>query len=78
MVRLILFLVRRKLGLKNHEYFRFSNQKTNNLYYIDDRAVWKIQPRHTSYGTVIHDVKLSNVSINWLLGDRCKIEKVEE
>lgn len=73
MNRLILFLVRKKLRLKKNEYFRFTNQKTDNVYYIGSYGVWKLESR-THYMTPM----LSNVSVNWLLNDNCKIVKVRE
>ena len=42
MKRLIIFLVRKKLGLKKGEHFRFVNQSSPyNTYYFTDDAVMK-------------------------------------
>lgn len=72
MTRLILFLIRLKLGLKKGEAFRFTNQKNkNDEYYFSNIGVWKI---HT-INDLIH-ISLSNVSLNWLLDPNCEIEKV--
>jgi hypothetical protein len=72
MSRLILFLIRLKLGVKKGEAFRFSNQKNkNDKYYFSNIGVWKI---HT-INDLTH-ISLSNVSLNWLLDPRCEIEKV--
>lgn len=67
MKKLILFLVRRKLGLKNYEAFRFANQKTNAIYYFTPVEIVK------EYGKFIES---SGVSLNWLLDDRCEIVRV--
>jgi hypothetical protein len=67
MRRLIIFLIRRNLGLKKYENFRFVNQKSNAVYYFTERNVMK-----KWHG----ESMLSHVSINWLLDDDCVIEKV--
>ena len=73
MKRLIIFLVRKKLGLKKGEHFRFANQSSPyNSYYFTDDAVMKHFGRWKG-----EDVK-SSVSLNWLLDDECEIVKVEE
>lgn len=69
MRRLIIFLVRKKLGLKKYEMFRFCNQKTRAEYYFTSDMVMKYM------GGGYHEV--SNVSLNWLLSSECKIEKYE-
>lgn len=71
--RLIIFLVRKRLGLKKYEAFRFSNQKSKTeLYYFSDTEVLKI-------GGMYFEEKseLSSVSLNWLLDDNCQIKKLE-
>ena len=74
MKRLIIFLVRKKLGLKKGEHFRFANQASRyNTYYFTDDAVMK----HFGRWKGADDVK-SSVSLNWLLDDECKIVKVED
>ena len=74
MNRLIIFLVRKKLGLKKGERFRFSNQlNPYNTYYFTDNAVMK----HFGRWKGSDDVK-SSVSLNWLLDDECEIVKVED
>lgn len=69
MKRLILFLVRKKLGLKKYEPFKFANQKTSATYYFTPVEIIKE-----------HDkiVESSGVSLNWLLDDRCVIVKVND
>lgn len=66
--RLILFLVRRKLGVRDYEEFRFKNQKSNAIYWIAKDGVWKLW----SGG-----LTKSHVSLNWLLADECEITKLE-
>ena len=74
MKHLIIFLVRKKLGLKKGEHFRFMNQLSPyNTYYFTDDAVMK----HFGRWKGSDDIK-SSVSLNWLLDDECKIVKVED
>lgn len=68
MASLIMFFIRRKLHVRTFQYFRFTNQKSSDLYiFISDRLYKK-----TSYGVF----RLSKVSLNWLLDPKCKIVKV--
>lgn len=68
MKRLIIFLVRKRLGLKKGEHFQFTNQASPyNYYYFTDDAVMK----HTLH---FGEYK-SGVSLNWLLDDKCEITK---
>ena len=67
--RLVLFLVRKKLGLKKYEHFYFTNQKSKAQYYFADDRIVKAE-----YGAYMD----SGVSLNWLLDERCKIKKVEK
>jgi hypothetical protein len=69
--RLIIFLIRRRLGIGPSEYFRFTNQKSNDIYYFDSKQGSLIKLP----GFAPHPC-LSGVSLNWLLSDECKIEKV--
>ena len=64
--RLILFLVRRRLGLKKYELFQFTNQKTIAVYYFSDSGIMKDNSL---------TIAKSNVSLNWLLDDECEIKK---
>lgn len=63
MRRLIIFLVRKRLGLKRYEHFRFSNQKGKATYYFTSTNVMKME---------YYYVRPSSVSLNWLLDDECK------
>lgn len=67
MKRFIIFLIRKRLGLKKNELFRFSNQLEQSVYYFTDTTLMKIK-----YGYV----DKSGVSLNWLLDNECKIEKM--
>lgn len=70
MKKLIIFLIRKRLGLKERELFQFSNQKSSAVYYFYRDAVYKV------YGLDVDSspsaVKKSSVSLNWLLSDECK------
>lgn len=69
MTKLIILLVRMKLGLKKGQQFKFVGQKTNARYFFTDTNIIKID-----YGLP----SFSNVSLNWLLNDECKIIKMDE
>lgn len=69
MKRLIVFLIRRRLGLKKGEWFRFANQNSPaDVYYFTDHGVVKL----------VHgrNARPSRVSLNWLLDDECVVRKV--
>lgn len=65
--RLILFLVRTRLGIKKYELFRFIGQKTTAVYYFTSDRLTK---------DYAGSVGPSNVSLNWLLNKDCKIKRV--
>lgn len=68
--RLIIFLIRIKLGLKIGEKFRFTNQKSKtDYYYFDSTALMKSEKGN---------VQPSNVSLNWLLSDECSLIRVDK
>ena len=69
MRRLIIFLVRKRLGLKRNQLFKFSNQKTKNTYYFTKTRLVKIEGS-------IHIP--ANVSLNWIINDECEIEKMDD
>lgn len=66
--RLILFLVRMRLGVKKREYFRFTNQKNKAVYFFSDDGLVKI---------AADGIAKSRVSLNWLLDDNCKIKRYD-
>lgn len=66
--KIIIFLLCKKLGVKKHEKFRFTNQRSKTeYYYFNDEMLCK----NTRYG-----VERSTVSLNWLLDPECVIVKV--
>ena len=74
--KVILFLIRKKLGLKKWEKFRFSNQaNVRDYYYFSNTQVVKAKYSNKSPNFFIR--KPSNVSLNWLLNEQCKIIKVQ-
>ena len=75
MKRLITFLVRKRLGLKKYQYFRFTNQKTDDIYYFTETALVKKQLKYVNSDRIVVTL-LSGVSLNWLLNKDCKIRKV--
>lgn len=69
MRRLIIFLVRKKLGLKKNELFQFKGQSSViNTYYFTSTKIMKNKKL---------SVVESNVSLNWLLSDECEIVKIK-
>ena len=69
MRRLIIFLIRKRLGLKKYEDFRFVNQKSDAVYYFSEIGVMKRWRGQTMR---------SSVSVNWLLDKDCAIERCKE
>lgn len=70
--KLIILLIRLRLGLKINEPFRFVNQRSPCNYYYFTRT--KLMKCWKTGGSNVHIP--SNVSINWILDDNCKIEKI--
>ena len=69
MRKLIIFLIRVRLGLDKYEKFRFDAQKSRHDYYFfSDMMIMK----HTNGYTTT-----SSVSLNWLLDPNCKVVKVK-
>lgn len=89
MKRLIIFLIRKKLGLKKYEYFVFTNQKTNGVYYFTEEHLMRIErkdPNSDENRIMLYipkgiesntsekfDCREANVSLNWLLNEKCTI-----
>lgn len=69
MKQLIIFLIRKRMGLKKYQFFQFEGQKSDATYYFTETAVMK------SYN---EKIKPSGVSLNWLLNDECKIRLANE
>ena len=75
--KLIIFLIRQRLGLKIGERFQFTNQNEMNneqYYFFTDSALMKIWTNRNSGREYISH---SGVALNWLLDDRCEIRKVD-
>lgn len=68
MKKFIVYLIRKRLGLKTYETFRFVGQKADATYYFTEDAVMKIWNGVT---------EKSGVSLNWLLDDDCEIRRLE-
>lgn len=68
MKKLVVYLIRKRLGLKRFETFRFKGQKTKTVYYFTDQRIVKVHR-----GGVMAP---SGVSLNWLIDDACEIERV--
>ena len=74
MKRLILFLIRRRLGVHKSQAFRFDNQSsTTDCYYFSNTNLIKLKIENRSFVE-----EKSGVSLNWLLDDDCKIHIVKE
>lgn len=64
--RIVIFLVRKRLGLKLYQPFRFGNQKHGfDYYYFTKDGLMKFRDD-------IDICYLSSISLNWLLADGCK------
>ena len=69
--RLVLYLVRKKLGLKLYEDFKFENQKSYTEYYFTKKKLVKVVLTPENMYE-----EPSSVSLNFLLSDECKIVKL--
>lgn len=63
LIRLIIFLIRIRLGLKVGECFQFKNQKSNAVYFFTRTGITKCWR-----GLYVE----SGISLNWLLDSECK------
>lgn len=91
MKRLIIFLIRKRLGLKKNQRFTFDNQKSKfDEYYFTDTQLMKCEQKlnkkinidavkwELEQGKIYeHSLhyKPSSCSLNWLLSDECQITK---
>ena len=73
MRRLIVFLVRLRLGLKKYEHFVFTNQNSNAVYYFTEIGIVKKELNKGHWIT-----RRSRVSLNWLLDPDCKVKPVQD
>lgn len=67
MKRLVIFLIRRKLGLKQFQLFQFINQETKDVYYFTDLYLM-VYKNGQSF-----PAKQADVQLNWLLDDSCEV-----
>lgn len=78
MKRLIVFLIRLRLGLKRNECFKFYNQRSLYDYYFFTRdELIKMEYHNDRIGCGWQSEK-SHCSLNWLLNDGCRIFKIDE
>ena len=70
--RIVLYLVRKQLGLKKNEPFQFANQKTDDIYAFTYFNIAKCVNGDES------NIEPSGVSLNWLLDPECKVVTGEE
>lgn len=81
MRKLICWLIRRRLGVKIGEPFRFINQKTMDVYRFGKDKLWKSSPEVINYldTDTVKTCKFkwttrpAGVSFNWLLDSECKV-----
>ena len=64
LIKLIVFLIRIRLGLKKYECFQFKNQKSLSVYYFTRTTIVKYD--------FIKGESLSGISLNWLLDPESK------
>jgi hypothetical protein len=69
--KLIIFLIRKRLGLKMYESFQFENQYDKMDYYWFNDVELRKYIGKDGVATDAH------VSLNWLLHDDCKVVKYE-
>lgn len=65
--RLIIFLIRKRLGVKKYDDFYFPNQRIkNDRYYFADTCLMK-------YSSTANTLYRSSVSLNHLLSKECEV-----
>lgn len=76
MKKIIVFLIRKKLGIKKNEPFKFRNQNSNSIVYaFVDNNLLKLQTRKD--GSYFF-CKLSSVNLNFLLSDKCYVKPMKD
>ena len=78
MRKLICWLIRRRLGVKIGEPFRFINQKTRAIYRFTKTSLHKSYPEPILNANgeeigIVWNRRPAGVSLNWLLDPGCKI-----
>ena len=66
MKRLIIYLLRKKLGVKLFEKFQFVGQKSDDYYWFTQTDIYK-------YVANTGALRPSSVSLHWLLDDNCEV-----
>lgn len=67
--KLVIFLIRKRLGLKIYEKFQFTNQRSEvDYYYFTRTALIKCECGET---------RLAGVGLNWLLSRHCQIKNIK-
>lgn len=73
----VIFLIRIRFGIKEYELFRFPDQISKNAVYYFTRN--GLRKAWLSKGDKLFENSIaSNVSLNWLLNDQCKIDILTE
>lgn len=78
--RLIVFLIRKRLGLKLGQVFRFNGQKSDTVYWFDKDGIWRVETSShlvSSYHKLLPK-RRSGVSLTWLLDDDCEVDIWDE
>lgn len=78
MRKIIIFLLRKHFGLKKYEYFRFTNQKSKDVYYFSSICLIKVEHGARRIEEVAQAFTQSSVSLNWILSPECEIQKLSE
>lgn len=78
--RLIVFLIRKRLGLKRGQVFRFDGQKSQTIYWFDAEGIWRLETEVYPLKDMsdVLNATRSNVSLTWLLDDECSIDIWDE
>lgn len=66
-----MFLIRKRLKLKEQQAFQFDNQRDKTeFYWFEGTELWK-------YDNKVRGFIKAHVSLNWILDDECKITPVK-
>ena len=70
--KIVIFFIRKKLGVKRNERFRFVNQRKRGVYHFSDTCLIKTLENKKERLDLV-----SSVPLNWLLSDECEIIKLK-
>ena len=77
--KIVMRLVRKQLGLKIGEAFRFDGQRSPvDYYYFTDESLVKVVVHKLEDGTHYTTIRPSGVSLNYITSDICKIVKCDK